>query len=290
MNTKDFLVQPNKKVKISDFPTKIDLGFEKEDLKQQLKERIKKIDELQNILYAENKQALLIIFQGIDAAGKDSAIRAIMTGVNPQGVEVTSFKHPNTTELEHDYLWRHYIKLPERGKIGIFNRSHYENVLICKVHREYVLAENLPNIHSIEDVNDDFFEKRYEQINDFERTIHQNGTKIIKFLMSISKDEQKERFIQRIQEKEKNWKFSSSDLKERKFWNEYQLAFSDAISKTSTENSPWYLIPCDKKIDAQNIMSQIIIETLEKMNPKFPKITSEETTELEKCYQELLNE
>jgi PPK2 family polyphosphate:nucleotide phosphotransferase len=231
MNTKDFLVQPNKKVKISDFPTKIDLGFEKEDLKQQLKERIKKIDELQNILYAENKQALLIIFQGIDAAGKDSAIRAIMTGVNPQGVEVTSFKHPNTTELEHDYLWRHYIKLPERGKIGIFNRSHYENVLICKVHREYVLAENLPNIHSIEDVNDDFFKKRYEQINDFERTIHQNGTKIIKFLMSISKDEQKERFIQRIQEKEKNWKFSSSDLKERKFWNEYQLAFSDAISK-----------------------------------------------------------
>ena len=213
-----------------------------------------------------------------------------MTGVNPQGVNVSSFKTPSSLEYEHDYLWRHIIKMPERGKIEIFNRSHYENVLVCKVHPEFILNEKIPTINSVKDINDGFFEKRYEEIKNFENRMFNNGTRIIKFFLNISKDEQKKRFIKRINEKEKNWKFSASDLKERKFWNEYQKAFAMAFEKTSTENCPWFIVPFDNKSYGQLIMAYIINETLKSMNPKYPEVNKQEKEALKIAYQDLLNE
>ena len=251
---------------------------------------VKQIDNYQNILNAENKQSLLIILQGIDAAGKDSSIRAIMTGVNPQGVNVFSFKTPSSIEYEHDYLWRHALKMPERGQIVIFNRSHYENVLVCKVHPEFILNEKLPYIKSIKDINDEFFERRYEEIKNFEKRMYNNGTRIIKFFLNISKEEQKKRFIKRIENKEKNWKFSSSDLKERKFWDDYQKAFALAFEKTSTKECPWFIIPFDYKSYGQLVMAHIINETLKNMNPKFPDVNKQEKHALNSAYKDLLNE
>ncbi|MGM5631862.1 polyphosphate kinase 2 family protein [Apibacter raozihei] len=286
-----FLVKEGDKLNIKKIGTEASDKFQdKESNKKELSKIVEQIDELQNILYAENKQSLLVIFQGIDAAGKDSSIRAIMTGVNPQGVEVSAFKTPSSLEYEHDYLWRHILKLPEKGKIGIFNRSHYENVLVCKVHPEFILNENLPSVSSVEDINDEFFATRYKEIKNFEKYMCNNGTKVIKFFLNISKEEQKKRFIKRIENKEKNWKFSSSDLKERKFWDKYQEAFTSALENTSTSQSPWYVIPCDNKSYGQLIMATVIKETLQKMNPKFPKVNPSEEEALKNAYQELLNE
>lgn len=284
----DFRVLEGKSVNLKNYTTQSPENFKKN--KKEIKKIIKNIDYYQNILNAENKQSLLIILQGIDAAGKDSSIRAIMTGVNPQGVNVSSFKTPSSLEYEHDYLWRHIIKMPERGKIEIFNRSHYENVLVCKVHPEFILNEKIPTINSVEDINDGFFEKRYEEIKNFENRMFNNGTRIIKFFLNISKDEQKKRFIKRINEKEKNWKFSASDLKERKFWNEYQKAFAMAFEKTSTENCPWFIVPFDNKSYGQLIMAYIINETLKSMNPKYPEVNKQEKEALKIAYQDLLNE
>ncbi|QII71225.1 PPK2 family polyphosphate kinase [Apibacter sp. B2966] len=284
----DFRVIEGKSVNLKNYTTQSPENFKKN--KKEIKKIIKNIDYYQNILNAENKQSLLIILQGIDAAGKDSSIRAIMTGVNPQGVNVSSFKTPSSLEYEHDYLWRHIIKMPERGKIEIFNRSHYENVLVCKVHPEFILNEKIPTINSVKDINDEFFEKRYEEIKNFENRMFNNGTRIIKFFLNISKDEQKKRFIKRINEKEKNWKFSASDLKERKFWNEYQKAFAMAFEKTSTENCPWFIVPFDNKSYGQLIMAYIINETLKSMNPKYPEVNKQEKEALKIAYQDLLNE
>lgn len=284
----DFRVLEGKSVNLKNYTTQSPENFKKN--KKEIKKIIKNIDYYQNILNAENKQSLLIILQGIDAAGKDSSIRAIMTGVNPQGVNVSSFKTPSSLEYEHDYLWRHIIKMPERGKIEIFNRSHYENVLVCKVHPEFILNEKIPTINSVKDINDEFFEKRYEEIKNFENRLFNNGTRIIKFFLNISKDEQKKRFIKRINEKEKNWKFSASDLKERKFWNEYQKAFAMAFEKTSTENCPWFIVPFDNKSYGQLIMAYIINETLKSMNPKYPEVNKQEKEALKIAYQDLLNE
>lgn len=284
----DFRVIEGKSVNLKNYTTQSPENFKKN--KKEIKKIIKSIDYYQNILNAENKQSLLIILQGIDAAGKDSSIRAIMTGVNPQGVNVSSFKTPSSLEYEHDYLWRHIIKMPERGKIEIFNRSHYENVLVCKVHPEFILNEKIPTINSVKDINDGFFEKRYEEIKNFENRMFNNGTRIIKFFLNISKDEQKKRFIKRINEKEKNWKFSASDLKERKFWNEYQKAFAMAFEKTSTENCPWFIVPFDNKSYGQLIMAYIINETLKSMNPKYPEVNKQEKEALKIAYQDLLNE
>ncbi|MXO33400.1 polyphosphate kinase 2 family protein [Apibacter sp. B3889] len=284
----DFRVLEGKSVNLKNYTTQSPENFKKN--KKEIKKIIKNIDYYQNILNAENKQSLLIILQGIDAAGKDSSIRAIMTGVNPQGVNVSSFKTPSSLEYEHDYLWRHIIKMPERGKIEIFNRSHYENVLVCKVHPEFILNEKIPTINSVKDINDVFFEKRYEEIKNFENRMFNNGTRIIKFFLNISKDEQKKRFIKRINEKEKNWKFSASDLKERKFWNEYQKAFAMAFEKTSTENCPWFIVPFDNKSYGQLIMAYIINETLKSMNPKYPEVNKQEKEALKIAYQDLLNE
>ncbi|MCX8676674.1 polyphosphate kinase 2 family protein [Apibacter sp. B3919] len=284
----DFRVIEGKSVNLKNYTTQSPENFKKN--KKEIKKIIKNIDYYQNILNAENKQSLLIILQGIDAAGKDSSIRAIMTGVNPQGVNVSSFKTPSSLEYEHDYLWRHIIKMPERGKIEIFNRSHYENVLVCKVHPEFILNEKIPTINSVKDINDEFFEKRYEEIKNFENRMFNNGTRIIKFFLNISKDEQKKRFIKRINEKEKNWKFSASDLKERKFWNEYQKAFAMAFEKTSTENCPWFIVPFDNKSYGQLVMAYIINETLKSMNPKYPEVNKQEKEALKIAYQDLLNE
>lgn len=284
----DFRVIEGKSVNLKNYTTQSPENFKKN--KKEIKKIIKNIDYYQNILNAENKQSLLIILQGIDAAGKDSSIRAIMTGVNPQGVNVSSFKTPSSLEYEHDYLWRHIVKMPERGKIEIFNRSHYENVLVCKVHPEFILNEKIPTINSVKDINDGFFEKRYEEIKNFENRMFNNGTRIIKFFLNISKDEQKKRFIKRINEKEKNWKFSASDLKERKFWNEYQKAFAMAFEKTSTENCPWFIVPFDNKSYGQLIMAYIINETLKSMNPKYPEVNKQEKEALKIAYQDLLNE
>lgn len=284
----DFRVLEGKSVNLKNYTTQSPENFKKN--KKEIKKIIKSIDYYQNILNAENKQSLLIILQGIDAAGKDSSIRAIMTGVNPQGVNVSSFKTPSSLEYEHDYLWRHIIKMPERGKIEIFNRSHYENVLVCKVHPEFILNEKNPTINSVKDINDGFFEKRYEEIKNFENRMFNNGTRIIKFFLNISKDEQKKRFIKRINEKEKNWKFSASDLKERKFWNEYQKAFAMAFEKTSTENCPWFIVPFDNKSYGQLVMAYIINETLKSMNPKYPEVNKQEKEALKIAYQDLLNE
>ncbi len=287
----NFLVKKGKKLNLKKYNVKVPSEFQdKEKNKTELVKITQQIEDYQNILYAENKQSLLIIFQGIDAAGKDSSIRAIMTGVNPQGVEVSAFKAPSSLEYEHDYLWRHVLKLPERGRIGIFNRSHYENVLVCRVHPEFILNENLPNVKSIKDINDDFFDKRYKEIRNFEKYLHNNGTRVVKFFLNVSKQEQKKRFIERIENREKNWKFSSSDIKERKYWDEYQEAFTLALENTSTENSPWYVIPCDNKTYGQLIMATAIKETLEKMNPKFPEVDEEEKKALDAAYQDLLNE
>jgi len=291
INIEKFLVKEGKKISLKDCETEAPKEFkDKQENRKSLKKIIEEIDTLQNVLYAENRQSLLVIFQGIDAAGKDSSIRAIMTGVNPQGVEVSAFKTPSAVEYEHDYLWRHVQKLPERGRIGIFNRSHYENVLICRVHPEYILQENLPGIKAIKDIDDKFFERRYREIRNFEEYLHDNGTQVIKFFLNVSKDEQKKRFIKRIEEREKNWKFSAADLKERAFWDDYQKAFGQALENTSTEHSPWYIIPCDTKSYAQLIMASVIKKTLKNMNPKFPEVPKKEEEELQTAYQDLLNE
>ncbi len=289
-NSNNFVVQPNQKVSLPQISTSPNFDFKKKELKKETEKIVAEIDALQNILYAENRQSLLIIFQGMDAAGKDSTIRAILTGVNPQGVEVVSFKKPTSAELEHDYLWRHYISLPQRGKITIFNRSHYENVLVTRVHPEFLTSENLPEIHSAEDVKPDFWEKRFAQINQFEKTITENGTTILKFMLNVSKEEQKKRFLERIENREKNWKFSSQDVAERKYWNEYQSCFEEMLEKTSTEIAPWYIIPCDSKKFAQFSIATIIKETLQKMNPKFPVLEQEEAQKLQVAYKELLAE
>jgi len=289
--SEQFKVPAEKPISLNDY----DPGFigefkNQKAAKKQLKNDIHSMADLQYQLYAENKQALLIIFQAMDAAGKDSAIKHVFSGVNPQGCEVHSFKQPSANELKHDYLWRHYKTLPERGKIGIFNRSHYENVLVTRVHPEFLLAENLPEVDSVEDVNEAFWEERYRQINDFERTISNNGITIIKFFLHVSKNEQKKRFLARIENREKNWKFSSSDIRERMFWERYQDAYEKAISKTSTKWAPWYIIPADKKWFSRVAIGNIIMNTMIKMNIQMPAISKDEADALKTAKEKLIKE
>jgi PPK2 family polyphosphate:nucleotide phosphotransferase len=216
----------------------------------------------------------------MDAAGKDGTIKHVMSGVNPQGCEVHSFKEPSREELEHDFLWRCSKRLPERGKIGIFNRSYYEEVLITKVHPELILRQSIPGINRIEDINDGFWKRRYEQINAFEKHIYENGTIILKFFLHVSKKEQRERFLKRIEKPEKNWKFSIDDVKERAFWDKYQQAFEDAINSTSTHYAPWYIIPADRKWFMRTAVGDIIVDTLESLNLKYPDVSDKMKTDL----------
>ena len=253
-----------------------------------LDEEKKKLHKLQEKLYADGSKSLLIIIQAMDAAGKDSLIEHVMSGINPQGCQVTSFKTPSSKEYTHDFLWRHYLALPEKGKIGIFNRSHYESVLICKVHPEYNLSEKVWK--DVKDFDDKFWNNRYESIRNFEKHLSENGTKVIKFFLHVSKDEQKKRLLDRINEPEKNWKFSSGDLKERALWDKYQKAYEEAINETSTEYAPWHILPADQKWFTRLTACQIITQTLEKMDLKFPVLSDEEASELEASKASLENE
>jgi PPK2 family polyphosphate:nucleotide phosphotransferase len=273
-----------KKIKLSDFDPKFSANIKtKEIAEKKLKKNIKTMSELQDKFYAFDKYSLLIIFQAMDAAGKDGAIKHVMSGLNPQGTQVFSFKQPSTEELDHDYLWRTTKALPERGRIGIFNRSYYEEVLVVKVH-DLVKNEKIPE----ELISKNVWKDRYEQIRNFEKHLYQNGTIILKFFLNVSKDEQKNRFLQRLDTPSKNWKFSASDLTERKLWDEYQQCYQDAINETSAKHAPWFIISADKKWFARLAISEIIITTLKKLKMEYPKLDEEQTKNLE-LYKEQLN-
>ena len=249
-------------VKLLDKSTTLFQDQEEKELEKKLKKVRKQLGKLQDTMYAHDKYAVLVCLQGMDTSGKDSLIREVFKDFNARGVEVQSFKVPTDLELGHDYLWRHYIALPQRGKFGVHNRTHYENILVTRVHPEYILGENLPDVHTVEDVNDAFWDKRFEQIKNFEKHLVENGTLIYKFFMHLSKDEQKNRLLRRLEKKEKNWKFSAGDLKERKLWDTYQTYYEDAINRTSTDKAPWYVIPADNKPAARLAVASILLETL----------------------------
>ncbi|MES2748418.1 MAG: PPK2 family polyphosphate kinase [Bacteroidota bacterium] len=263
INTDDFKVTG--KIDLFQFPTKLDIDTDNDQEELALDKVQVKLSKKQDAMYAHNKYAFLICLQGMDTSGKDSLIREVFKEFNSRGVVVHSFKTPNSTELEHDYLWRHYLALPEKGKFTVFNRTHYENVLVTRVHPEYILFENLPGITTVSDITPQFWENRMEQINNFEKHISQNGTKILKFYLHMSKDEQRERLLKRLENGEDNWKFSLGDLKERELWDEYIKCYQEAINKTSSENAPWYVIPADDKGVARYIVAQIIWKELEKL-------------------------
>ncbi|GAA4816653.1 PPK2 family polyphosphate kinase [Litoribaculum gwangyangense] len=235
-----------------------------ENAERELRKIRKKLGNLQNTMYAHNKYAVLVCLQGMDTSGKDSLVREVFKDFNVRGVESHSFKVPTELELGHDYLWRHYLVLPERGKFGVFNRTHYENVLVTRVHPNYILNENIPTINSVEDIDDAFWNQRFEQINNFEKHIAENGTIIFKFFLNLSKGEQKNRLLRRLRKQEKNWKFSPGDLKERKLWDQYQECYEDALNRTSKPHAPWYTIPADDKPTARYLVAKTMYDTLSK--------------------------
>jgi PPK2 family polyphosphate:nucleotide phosphotransferase len=252
------------KIKLSKIPTLLKVKADDEEKEAKLDKVQRKLSDLQDVMYAHNKYSVLICLQGMDTSGKDSLIREVFKEFNPRGVVVHSFKTPNSNELEHDYLWRHYIALPEKGKFAIFNRTHYENVLVTRVHPEFILAENLPGINSVKDITPKFWKRRIEQINNFESHIAENGTIVMKFFLHLSKEEQRQRLLRRLEEGKHNWKFSPGDLKEREHWDEYQEYYEEAINKTSTELAPWYIVPADDKEMARYIVAKIIWEEMQK--------------------------
>ncbi|ROI08173.1 polyphosphate kinase 2 family protein [Chryseobacterium sp. H3056] len=281
--TDNFIVKD--KISLNDFETKYKSKLEKEDGQQMLLEEKVKLRELQEKLYADGSKSLLIVLQAMDAAGKDSLIEHVFGGVNPQGCEVHSFKSPSEREYSHDFLWRHYLALPAKGKIGIFNRSHYESVLVCKVHPEYNLNEKVWD--SVSDFDEKFWEERYESIRNFEKHLSENGTTVIKIFLHISKEEQKKRFLDRIDEQDKNWKFSMGDLPERALWDDYMEVYERAINETSKDHAPWFVIPADQKWFARVAAIQIIIDALEGMDLKFPKLSDTETAALQDAKKQL---
>lgn len=252
-------------IKLADFATKLDIDTDKDQEELALDKIQQKLSKKQDAMYAHNRHAFLICLQGMDTSGKDSLIREVFKEFNPRGVVVHSFKTPNSTELEHDYLWRHYLALPEKGKFAVFNRTHYENVLVTRVHPEYILFENLPGIEKVEDITPQFWENRMEQIVNFEKHISQNGTKILKFYFHMSKEEQRQRLLKRLENPEDNWKFSTGDLKERERWDDYMNYYEEAINKTSTNFAPWYIIPADDKGVARYIVAKTIWEEMQKL-------------------------
>lgn len=279
-----FRAKQGDKIDLSKWPTRIKDSYQSErDYENALAKHRAELADLQRRFYAANKHALLVIFQAMDAAGKDGAIQHVMSGINPQGCQVFSFKHPSAMELEHDFLWRCTPCLPERGHITIFNRSYYEEVLIVKVHPEFLKAQNVPNGKTI-------WADRYQSIRDFEAHLTRSGTRIVKFFLHLSKEEQRQRFIARIDEADKNWKFNPGDLTERGFWNEYQRAYEDCISATSTKESPWFIVPADDKKNARLIISHILRETLSALKPDYPQTTPERRKELAALREQLEKE
>ncbi len=278
INTKEFLVGEGEKVDLKTHPTYVEPVYKsKKQYRKFLEDHVKGLSSLQNLHYASNRYAVLLIFQAMDAAGKDGTIRHVMSGVNPQGCQVFSFKEPSAEELQHDFLWRTSKCLPERGRIGIFNRSYYEEVLIVRVHPEILSNEGISSNSSGDKT---FWHERYRSIVDFEDHMHRNGTRIVKFFLHLSKDEQRKRFLERIEEPEKNWKFSEADIRERKYWKDYMRAYEDCISATSTKGSPWYIVPADDKENARLIVSQVVIDTLESLKLSYPKTTPKRKEEL----------
>jgi PPK2 family polyphosphate:nucleotide phosphotransferase len=278
IKTKDFRVPEGEKVNLKKWPTLVKPVYKSKDEYQvMLEEQVAELSDLQQLQYADNHYSVLLIFQAMDAAGKDSAIKHVMSGVNPQGCQVFSFKHPSLQELDHDFLWRTTQCLPERGRIGIFNRSYYEEVLIVRVHPELLQSQRLPNGARDEK---NLWEDRYRSICDLEAHLHRNGTRIIKFFLHLSKEEQRKRFLARIDEPDKNWKFSMDDMKERELWNDYMKAYETCISATSTRQAPWYVVPADDKENARLIISQIILDTFEELKLDYPKLSDEKQKEL----------
>ncbi len=289
MKAKKYCMNGTKKLKLNDLPTdsKGD-KVKKEAILKKTQENQKKISELQERLYADHREGVILVLQAIDAAGKDSTVKHVMSGVNPQGVDVVSFKQPNSEELAHDFLWRVNKHLPERGKIGIFNRSYYEDVLVVQVHKlnhSYHMANRVIN-------QDDktFFEKRYKHIRNYEEYLHDNSYRIVKIFLNVSKSEQKKRFLERIDTPEKNWKFDAGDLKERALWDEYHEVFEDVINATATKENPWYVLPADQKWYTRYLVSEILLKTLEDIDPQYPVMPDEEPASLEECRQNLMNE
>lgn len=285
------LAHPHNKINLNDYSTQyVGTYRDKAESKPVRKKNLERLTQLQDMLYAFDKHAILIIFQAMDAAGKDSTIKHVMSGVNPQGCKVVSFKAPSTNELEHDFLWRTYRRLPERGKIGIFNRSYYEEVLITKVMPQYILKQRIPGIKSLKDINQNFWEERYRSINEMERHLHQNGTVILKFFLHVSRKEQKKRFMERIENADKHWKFDMSDINSRENWGKYQDAYQEAINHTSTNYAPWHIIPADHKWFMRTAVSQILVDRLEKMDLHYPRVTKLQQENINKAKEILSSE
>ncbi|MFT5435665.1 MAG: PPK2 family polyphosphate:nucleotide phosphotransferase [Ulvibacter sp.] len=281
----------SKSIKISEAKTREDFNASKDNLEESLEITRVKLGELQDTLYAHGKYAVLVCLQGMDAAGKDSLIREVFKDFNVRGVVVHSFKVPTDLERKHDFLWRHYIALPARGKFGVFNRTHYENVLVTRVHPNYIMGELLPDVRGAEDINDTFWNKRFEQINAFEKTIAENGTIIFKFFLSLSKDEQKKRQLRRLNKPNKNWKFSPGDLDERDLWDDYMRCYEDAINRTSKPHAPWYIIPSDVKPAARLIVASILLQELQKYGDiKEPELESKLKAQIEDFKKRLEND
>ena len=287
---KRLLATPGAEHTVSEFDTHFTGDLTKQEAGALLAEDIEKLSALQGNLYAQDRYSVLVIFQAMDAAGKDGTIKHVMSGINPQGCQVYSFKQPSAEELDHDYLWRINRCLPERGRIGIFNRSQYEDVLIAKVHPEIILSNKLPGVTSLEDVTPKFWKKRYRQINDYERYLTENGTIVIKFFLNVSKDEQKRRFLARLEDEAKNWKFSTSDLKERSYWDDYMKAYSDMLTHTSTEDAPWYVIPADNKWFMRYAVGRILCERMGELDLHYPEMPVEARHKIDDFKKALLDE
>lgn len=280
MDIKKYRVKPNKKVDLEKFSTRKDDSYSKQEVKEEiLPQNLEKMFEFQEKLYAENKRGILVVLQAMDAAGKDSLVKKVFTALNPAGCKVTSFKQPSTEELDHDYLWRITKATPAYGEVGIFNRSHYEDVLVTRVH-------NLVNQKN----DDDFWEKRFEDINAFEKYLDNNGIKVVKFFLHVSKDEQKERLLDRINLDEKHWKFAASDILERENWDEYHKAYEDMLEHTSTDYAPWYVVPADNKWFTRFVVSEVMLDLFEQLDPHVPELSKEEESQLDKWKKVLLEQ
>ncbi len=289
IDIQDFKIKS--KISIKDLPTKVDLQADKKELKTALRAVSKDLADIQNAMYAHGKYSVLFCIQGMDTAGKDSLIREVFKEFNVRGIVAHSFKKPTDLELKHDYLWRHYLALPARGKFGIFNRTHYENVLVTRVHPNYLMYENMPGINSVEDVNDAFWDRRFQEINNFEKHIADNGTIIFKFFLNLSKGEQKNRLLRRLNRPDKNWKFSADDLKERKLWDKYQHCYEDVLNRSSKAHAPWFNIPADDKPTARYLVAKILLETLKTYSDiEEPELPAKEKANIDLYKNELENE
>lgn len=281
INHNDYLVREGQKVDLDRFPALESPRYSsKSEYREKLEAQVRKLSDIQEAHYADNRYAVLLIFQAMDGAGKDSMIRHVMSGINPQGCQVFSFKHPSPEELDHDFLWRSNCSLPERGRIGIFNRSYYEEVLIVRVHPEILRHQRIPEAHLR---NGDVWKERYRSINDLERHLYRNGTRILKFFLHLSKEEQRRRFLERIDKPEKNWKFSKADIDERKYWDDYMNAYEHCLEATSTAHAPWYVIPADDRKNARLLVSNIILDMFSSLDVRFPETGEERKRELQEC-------